>query len=311
VKLIFLGTPVFAVPTLRALVGAGHEMAAVITQPDRPRGRGMKLAPSPVKRTAIDLGLEVMQPEAVSSPPAIEEIRILEPEAAVVVAYGRILDRAFLDMPPLGCINLHPSLLPRHRGPTPIQSAILAGDRKTGVTTMVLDEGTDTGDILLRREVDISPEDTAGDLHDRLAEMGAELIVATLDTLQRGAAAPVAQDESKATVTRKLTKKDSIIDWTRPHEEICNLTRAMDPSPGCRTMLGGKDLKIWKVTPLEGYVQKAEPGVVMEARGGELIVRSGDSALKILELQPSGGRRMSAEEFLRGHEIKEGTMLGE
>jgi len=311
VKLIFLGTPVFAVPTLRALVGAGHEMAAVITQPDRPRGRGMKLAPSPVKRTAIDLGLEVMQPEAVSSPPAIEEIRILEPEAAVVVAYGRILDRAFLDMPPLGCINLHPSLLPRHRGPTPIQSAILAGDRKTGVTTMVLDEGTDTGDILLQREVDISPEDTAGDLHDRLAEMGAELIVATLDALQRGAAAPVAQDESKATVTRKLTKEDSIIDWTRPHEEICNLTRAMDPSPGCRTMLGGKDLKIWKVTPLEGYVQKVEPGVVMEARGGELIVRSGDSALKILELQPPGGRRMSAEEFLRGHEIKEGTMLGE
>ncbi len=309
-KLIFLGTPVFAVPTLRALVGAGHEMAAVITQPDRPRGRGMKLAPSPVKRTAIDLGLEVMQPEAISSPPAIEEIGILEPEAAVVVAYGRILDRAFLDMPPLGCINLHPSLLPCHRGPTPIQSAILAGDRKTGVTTMVLDEGTDTGDILLRREVDIFPEDTAGDLHDRLAEMGAELIVATLDALQRGAAAPVAQDESKATVTRKLTKEDSIIDWTRPHEEICNLTRAMDPSPGCRTMLGGKDLKIWKVTPLEGYVQKAEPGVVMEARGGELIVRSGDSALKILELQPPGGRRMSAEEFLRGHEIKEGTMLG-
>lgn len=309
-KLIFLGTPVFAVPTLRALVGAGHEMAAVITQPDRPRGRGMKLAPSPVKRTAIDLGLEVMQPEAISSPPAIEEIGILEPEAAVVVAYGRILDRAFLDMPPLGCINLHPSLLPCHRGPTPIQSAILAGDRKTGVTTMVLDEGTDTGDILLQREVDIFPEDTAGDLHDRLAEMGAELIVATLDALQRGAAAPVAQDESKATVTRKLTKEDSIIDWTRPHEEICNLTRAMDPSPGCRTMLGGKDLKIWKVTPLEGYVQKAEPGVVMEARGGELIVRSGDSALKILELQPPSGRRMSAEEFLRGHEIKEGTMLG-
>jgi len=310
VKLIFLGTPVFAVPTLRALVEAGHEMAAVITQPDRPRGRGMKLAPSPVKRTAIDLGLEVMQPEAISSPPAIEEIGILEPEAAVVVAYGRILDRAFLDMPPLGCINLHPSLLPCHRGPTPIQSAILAGDRKTGVTTMVLDEGTDTGDILLQREVDIFPEDTAGDLHDRLAEMGAELIVATLDALQRGAAAPVAQDESKATVTRKLTKEDSIIDWTRPHEEICNLTRAMDPSPGCRTMLGGKDLKIWKVTPLEGYVQKAEPGVVMEARGGELIVRSGDSALKILELQPPSGRRMSAEEFLRGHEIKEGTMLG-
>ncbi len=158
--------------------------------------------------------------------------------------------------------------------------------------------------------MDIFPEDTAGDLHDRLAEMGAELIVATLDALQRGAAAPVAQDESKATVTRKLTKEDSIIDWTRPHEEICNLTRAMDPSPGCRTMLGGKDLKIWKVTPLEGYVQKAEPGVVIEALGGELIVRSGDSALKILELQPPGGRRMSAEEFLRGHEIKEGTMLG-
>ncbi len=309
-KLIFLGTPAFSVPTLRALARAGHTVAAVITQPDRPRGRGLKLSPPAAKEAAIALGLTVIQPETVSSPPALDEIRTLMPEAAVVVAYGRILKREFLDLPPLGCINLHPSLLPRHRGPTPIQSAIMRGDERTGVTTMLLDEGMDTGDILLQREVEISPDETAGGLHDRLADIGAELIVETVEALGNGTAVPVPQDESMATTTRKLSKEYSIIDWNRSHEDIRNLTRALSPSPGCRTKLEARFIKIWKVAPAQGSFEKAGPGVVLKARNDELIVQSGGDALRIVELQPPGGRRMSAGEFMRGHAIREGTVLG-
>jgi methionyl-tRNA formyltransferase len=293
VKLIFLGTPVFAAPTLRAIAGTAHSIAAVITQPDRPSGRGMKPAAPPVKAAARELGLSVLQPETVSSPPILDEIRALEPQAAVVVAYGRILNRDFLDLPPLGCVNLHPSLLPRHRGPTPIQSAILSGDRRSGVTTMLLDEGVDTGDLLLQKAVDIPRDATAGDLHDELAEIGARLMIETLDALDRGEVEPSPQDESMATLTRKLTKEDSTIDWSRTHEEILNLARAMHPAPGCRTKLEGKDLKIWKVQPLKEHAEKAKPGAVLEACDERLIVQSGGRPIRILELQPPGGKRMS------------------
>jgi len=310
VKLIFLGTPLFALPTLKALARSAHETLSVITQPDRPRGRGMRLSPPPVKTAALELGLPLSQPEKVSSPPVLEEIRRLKPEAAVVVAYGQILKRDFLDLPPLGCINLHPSLLPLYRGPTPIQSAIIAGDRTTGVTTILLDEGIDTGDILLHREVEISRSDTAGSLHDTLALVGAELIVETLDALESGSVVPQPQDESKATLTKKLTKEDSAIDWTRSAEEIFNLTRGMDPIPGCTTVLKGDSLKIRKVEPLEDHARDASPGTVLSARGGDLIVQAGDATMRILEVQPPGGRRMSAEEFLRGRPIEEGAILG-
>lgn len=309
-KLIFLGTPDFALPTLKALVPTDHEIVAVITQPDRARGRGMNLAPPPVKTLALESDLPVLQPENASSPQALEEIRKLEPDAAVVVAYGQILKQEFLNMPSLGCINLHPSLLPRHRGPTPIQSAILAGDRKTGVSTILLDEGTDTGDILLQREVSIYDVDTAGTLHDRLANVGADLMIETLEFMGSPDFASHPQDESKATLTRKLGKKDSVIDWNQAAEEIHTLSRAMDPWPGCQTTFQGKNLKIWKIEPMEEDTGKGKPGEVLTSGGRDLIIKAGRGAISILELQLPGKRRMTAAEFMRGNAVEDGMVFG-
>ena len=270
----------------------------------------MQFAPSPVKTTALELGLTLMQPEKASSPSSLDEIRKVKPDAAVVVAYGQLLKPAFLELPPFGSINLHPSLLPRYRGASPIQSAIIAGESKAGVTTFLLNEAMDAGDILLQREVEISNGDTAGSLHDKLADIGAELLIESLEAIESRAISPRPQDESKVTVTRKLTKEDSLIDWTKPAEEIFNLIRALDPVPGGRTFFEGEPLKIRKVEPLEQREREGQLGEVLKARGGNLIVQTGDAALKILTLQPSGGRKMSAEDFLRGHTVNEGTVLG-
>lgn len=270
----------------------------------------MQLAPSPVKTLALELGLALMQPEKASSPSVLEDLRKLKPDASVVVAYGQMLKRGFLELFPHGSVNLHPSLLPRYRGASPIQSAIIAGDSTTGVTTFLLNEGMDAGDILLQREVEISGGDTAGSMHDKLAEVGADLLIESLDAMESRSVSPRSQDESKVTITRKLTKEHSLIDWTRPAEEIFNLTRALDPIPGSRTLFGEEFLKIWKVELLEKCATKGGAGEVLKARGSDLVVQAGDSALKILELQPAGGKRMSAEEFLRGHIVDEGTVLG-
>lgn len=309
-KLIFLGTPAFAVPTLEHLVRTRHEIRAVITQPDRPRGRGMELAASDIKTIAVDYDLPLMQPEDASSPPILEKIRDLGAECAVVVAYGQILKRDFLGLSPLGCINLHPSLLPRHRGPTPIQSAILAGEQETGVTTILLDEGMDTGDILLQKSVDISADDTAGMLHDRLAKVGAELVIETLEAIENRSVTPRRQDETKATVTKKISKEDSIIDWNQSPDRVRDQIRAMDPVPGGQTTLGGKVLKIWRAQLWEKPVEETEPGRVLTVMPDSIIVRAGDGALRILEVQRAGKRRMSMAEFLRGQKIAEGTLLG-
>jgi len=287
-----------------------HEIAAVLTQPDQPQGRGMQLAPSPVKTVAHELGLRVMQPEKASSPASLEEIRRLSPDSAVVVAYGQILKRDFLGLPPLGCINLHPSLLPRYRGPTPIQSAILAGEKTTGVTTMLLDEGMDTGPILLQREVEITDGDTAGTLHDKLADAGGDLMVETLDAMEEHSLTPRPQNDAQATITRKLEKKDGILDWSKSVESIRNLARALDPWPGCQTTYEGDILKIWRIEPYKIQAQTGTPGEVLIAEGRDLVVQAGDGAVRIAELQAPGKKRMSAEEFLRGHTITVGTTLG-
>lgn len=307
-NIIFLGTPLFAAPTLTRLAHTRHQILAVLTQPDRPGGRGMELSPPPVKTAAVALGFRVLQPERASSLPILAEIRKLSPDAAVVVAYGQLLTREFLGLPRFGCINLHPSLLPRYRGASPIQSAILAGDRKTGVTTMLLDEGMDTGPILLQREVEITDEDTAGSLHDKLAEAGAELMVETLDAVEYNAVIPRPQDEAHATITKKMQKADARIEWRKPAERIRNLVRAMNPSPGCWTTLDNEMLKVWRVEVCD-YPDEGRPGQVVSARD-ELVVQAGDRALHIIELQAAGSRRMTAGEFLRGHVIKEGTILG-
>jgi len=270
----------------------------------------MQLAPSPVKTLALELGLTLMQPEKASSPSVLDDLRALQPDASAVVAFGQMLKLGFLELFPRGSVNLHPSLLPRYRGASPIQSAIIAGDSTTGVTTFLLNEGMDAGDILLQREVEILRDDTAGSLHDKLAEIGAELLIESFDAIESHSVSPRPQDESQVVITLKIKKEQSLIDWTRPAEEIFNLARALDPIPGSRTLFGDEFLKIWKVEPLDEHAMEGAPGEVLKARGSDLIVQAGDSALKILEIQPAGGRRMPAEEFLRGHTVDEGTVLG-
>jgi methionyl-tRNA formyltransferase len=270
----------------------------------------MECAPSPVKETALKLDLSLMQPEKASVPSALAEIRRLKPDCAAVVAYGQILSRDFLALPQMGCINLHPSLLPRHRGPTPIQSSILADERKTGVTTILLDEGVDTGDILLQKDIDISEDDTTGSLHDKLADLGAGLMVETLDAVERRDITPRPQNESDATLTRKITKEDSIIDWNQSPREIFNRIRALDPTPGCQTKLGAEVLKVWKTRPCKQRTREAAPGEVLSVLRDSLVVKAGDGALHILEVQRAGKKRMTVEEFLRGQRVEVGMVLG-
>lgn len=309
-RIVFLGTPSFAVPTLEHLEQSRHEVLAVISQPDRARGRGLVPAPPPVKIAAANLDIPVLQPQKASSPEAVERIRSLTPDAAVVVAYGQILKRNFLFAPRQGCINLHASLLPKYRGPSPIQAAILAGDCETGVTTILLDETMDTGGILLQRAVRITREDTAGTLHDILAREGASLVVETLDALERGEIVPKPQDDTKATTTHKITKEDARIDWRRPPESIYNQVRAFNPWPGCETSLGSENLKVWKAAVAEDFDDLAKPGEVLPGGDCELLVAAGGGTVRILELQLAGGKKMTVEAFLRGHRIAPGTTLG-
>jgi methionyl-tRNA formyltransferase len=310
VRIVFLGTPSFAVPTLERLAQSRHKILTVLTQPDRPRDRGLTLTPPPVKAAASALNLPIIQPDKASSPQVVEKMHSLAPDAAVVVAYGQILKRNFLFIPRYGCINLHASLLPKYRGPSPIQAAILAGDKETGVTTMLLDEKMDTGQILLQRSIEIAEEDTAGTLHDKLADIGASLMVETLDKLERGEISPKRQDDTKATLTHKITKNDAKIDWRQPAEKIYNQVRAFNPWPGCETSLDGLILKIWKSAPAGKPEKAGEPGEVLIAEGEDLIIRAEDGSIRVLELQLAGGKRMRTQEFLRGHPIQPGAILG-
>ena len=270
----------------------------------------MELAPSPVKEAALKLNLPLMQPENASAPSVLAGIQELEPECAVVVAYGQILRRNFLEMPPRGCINLHPSLLPLYRGPTPIQSAILGDERKTGVTTMLLDEGMDTGDILLQSELEITEDDTAGTLHDKLAGAGAELMVETLGAIESDNITPRSQNEADATITQKIRKEDAVIDWKQSARAIFNRIRALDPMPGCQTSFRGETLKIWRARPCDEPGRDAEPGKVLSVAQDSLIVKAGDGALRLLEVQRAGKKRMPIGEFLRGQKVEEGMVLG-
>jgi len=309
--LVFMGTPQFALPSLRALHGAGYEIAAVYTRPDRPAGRGLRPRPPPVKELAQQLGLPVRQPESLRRPEALEELRALAPEVIVVCAYGQILRRPVLEIPPRGVLNVHPSLLPRHRGPSPIAAAILSGDAETGVTVMLMDEGMDTGPIIAQRSLPISPLDSAGSLAEKLSPLAAELLLETLPRWLRGEITPQPQDESRATVTRLLRKEDGAIDWALPAEEIWRRVRAFDPWPGAYTYLDGEQLHIWAAWPLEGD-SGAPPGTVValtpeqaqrvppEAGRTAFAVQTGRGLLAVLRLQRAGRRALTAEEFLRG-----------
>ncbi len=308
-RLVFLGTPEFAVPTLERIVEAGHEVAAVLTQPDRPKGRAQQLAASPVKQAALRLGLAVHQPDRIRTPEAIDFLRGLRADAMVVVGYGKIIPQAILDIPPLGILNVHASLLPKYRGAAPIQWAIASGETQTGVTTIEIDAGLDTGDILLQRETPIGPEETAIELGARLAVTGADLLVETLAGLRDGTVAARPQDSSNASLAPILKKEDGRIDWTQPASQIHNRVRGFLPWPGCHTKLRGKTLEIWKSRIAEPGA--GQPGSARAHHGRFLVSCGKDTTLEILELQLEGKKRMSAAPFLNGFQLVQNELLGE
>ncbi|HZT36336.1 MAG TPA: methionyl-tRNA formyltransferase [Bryobacteraceae bacterium] len=306
-NLVFLGTPAFATPTLERIVEAGHKVVAVYTQPDRPKGRGRKPAIPAVKEAALRLGLDVRQPERIRRPEVVAELAALAPEAMVVVGYGQIIPQAIIDIPRLGVINVHASLLPKYRGAAPIQWAIARGERITGVTTMRIDAGLDTGDMLLKWETEIGPEETAPELSARLAVAGADLLAETLARLEAGTLEPIPQNDAEATYAPMLKKEDGVIDWSMPAVEILNRVRGFLPWPGTYTTFRGRTFHVCKA-------RNADPGPPpgsMERRGRSLIVGCGGrTAIELLEVQLEGRKRMSAEAFLNGISLNAAEQLG-
>ena len=306
-KIVFMGTPDFAVPSLQALLDAGHEVCAVYTQPDKPQGRKQVLTAPPVKELALQQGIPVYQPATLKNEDEQAKLRALAPEAIIVVAYGKLLPKAVLDIPPRGCINVHGSLLPRWRGAAPIQWSVIAGDQKAGVTTMQMAEGLDTGDMLLTYETEIGARETAGELFDRLAQAGAALLVETLEKLD--SITPRPQDDSQSCYAHMLDKQMAVIDWTKSAHEIDCLIRGLSPWPIALTTLAGARLKIYAAEPVLGT---GKPGEVLESDPKKgLAVACGAGALALHEVQLVGGKRMKSADFLRGHAIDKGTMLGE
>ena len=308
-RIVFMGTPEFAVPSLKALAGSGEEVIAVVAQPDRPQGRGLKLSPPPTKVLAEERGIPVLQPPGIRTEAFLKELTELNPDVIVVAAYGKILPKPVLDLPPSGCINVHASILPKYRGAAPVNWAIARGEKITGVTIMRMDEGMDTGDILLTREVPIEDDDTGETLARKLSHAGAELLLIVLGNLKRGESRPRKQDDSHATYAPMLKKEDGRIDWTKPAREIRALIRGMLPWPGAFTLLDGKLLKIYKAAISEGQ-GKGKEGEVINAPQGVLRVNTGEGALDIIELQMEGGKRLSSRDFLLGRKIEPGTVLG-
>ena len=308
-RLVFLGTPEFAAPTLEAVAAAGHRLLEVVTQPDRPSGRGQPLAASPVKQAALRLGLPVYQPERIKHLEAGAHLAELGPDAMVVVGYGQIIPQSVIDIPPLGILNVHASLLPKYRGAAPIQWAIARGEMRTGVTTMRIDAGLDTGDILLQRATEIDAEETALELGARLAAMGAELLVATLAALEKGSIVPVPQDSTQATYAPLLKKEDGRIDWRRPAAEIHNRVRGLLPWPGSYAGFHGQRLHLWKTRPGAGAA--GAPGTLRAAKGRLWVACGGNSSLEVLEVQLEGRKRMPASAFLAGQHLSDNEVLGE
>lgn len=307
-RIIFMGTPEFAVPALKALHASRHDVVAVLTQPDRPKGRGRKLTPPPVKVAALELGYPVEQPVCIHKPDCLSFIKSKTPDLFVVIAFGRLLKSHHFAIPPHGIINVHASLLPRYRGPAPIQWALINGDRETGVTTMYMAEELDAGNMLLQARTTITTDDTAATLHDRLSEIGAPLLLDTLDQLAGNRLQPVQQDPAAVTYAPLLTKKDGQIRWDQPTKAIDAFIRGMTPWPGAFTFLGDLRLKIFKIRPAL-LPQPAPPGTVIPGFSDEIRVATGDGALSILELQSASGRRMAATDFLKGTAIIPGSQL--
>jgi methionyl-tRNA formyltransferase len=301
-NIVYAGTPEFAVSALRALVDAGHRVVAVYTQPDRPAGRGRKLRPSPVKEAATALGIEVRQPQSLRDDEAQAALRALAPDLMVVAAYGLILPAEVLAIPRLGCVNIHASLLPRWRGAAPIQRALLDGDAQTGVTIMQMDEGLDTGAMLARSATPITPEDTAGSVHDRLAELGAQALLEVLPALDAGSLRGEPQDASQATYARKLSKDEAGIDWALPAVQIARQVQAFNPWPVAETRFQGEPLKLLEARALD-RTAAAAPGTPLAATRDGIDIATGNGVLRILRLQVAGRRAQSAAEFINGRSL--------
>lgn len=308
-RAIFMGTPEFAVPTLQALIDH-HEVIGVVTQPDKQRGRGKKVQFPPVKEKAVEYNIPVYQPVRAKEEAFIETLRQLNPDVIVVVAYGQILPESILNIPKYGCINVHGSLLPKYRGAAPIQWAVLDGEEKTGITTMFMEKGLDTGDMLDKVEVVLDPKETAGTLHDKLMEAGADLLLETLKKLEAGTAVRTKQDDSKSCYAKMLSKEMGKIDFTKSANEIERLIRGMNPWPSAYTSMSGKTMKIWDADVVE-YQGNEKPGTIVDVTKDSILVAAGENALALKEIQLAGKKRMQVQAFLLGRSVEKGIVLGD
>ena len=307
--IVFMGTPEFAIPALESLDANGHNIVLVVTQKDRPKGRGKKVQPTPVKAKALELGLEVYQPESINSREVIDMLKGKSPDCIVVAAYGQILKKEILKLPRYGCINIHASLLPRHRGAAPINWALINGDEETGITIMEMDEGLDTGDILNTKKIPIEPEDDSQTLHDKLAQLGGQLIVETLANMEREMIIKVHQDDSLSTYAPRLSKDMGKIDWSSPGDDIINLVRGLKPWPSAYTSYMKQDIKVHKVRKIEKFSEEAA-GMVVKVSDDGIYVNCLDSCIIIEELQFPGKRKMQVSEYLRGNQFDCHVKLG-
>lgn len=309
-RIVFMGTPEFAVPSLVALLRSDDTVVGVVTQPDRPKGRGGALAAPPVKLVCQRESLPLMQPVKMKDPAFLEALRSWQPDLITVAAFGRILPPVILQMPPQGCVNVHASLLPKYRGAGPIQWAIINGEQETGITTMLMDEGMDTGAILLQERVSIKPDETAGELSARLAEIGGRLLVETIHRLKDGTVIPRPQDHTQATMAPLLTKENGLIDWKLDAVGIANRVRGMSPWPGAYTYAGQERWTIWHASATDRPAGMAVPGTIIEVTRDALLVATGGGLLAITELQPANSRRMTVAQYLAGHPLSPGLVLG-
>ena len=309
-KIVFMGTPDLSVTVLRAIVNSHHQVTAVVTREDKPKGRGKEVAEPPVKVYAKELGVPIFQPAKIKAEDAVAMLKTFDADIFVVAAYGQILSSEILSIPKYGCINVHTSLLPKYRGSAPIQWAIIEGETETGVTIMQMDEGMDTGDILFTKTVPIDANETGGSLHDKLADAGAELIVSALDAIEAGDVHPVKQDDSKATYAKMLNKNLGFIRFERSAAEISRLVRGLDPWPSTYTKYAGKILKIWSAQAFPENHKEA-PGTIVRVEQDAIVVNTTDGVLRITEVQLEGKKRMQVKDFLLGYQIKAGDTLGE
>ncbi|MBS0150199.1 MAG: methionyl-tRNA formyltransferase [Nitrospira sp.] len=308
-RIVFMGTPDFAVPSLEALLSSGDQVVGVVCQPDRPKGRGHQLVAPPVKLVAERAGISVLQPFKIRTPEFLQSLSSWQPDVIAVAAYGRILHAPILQLPPMGCVNVHGSLLPKYRGAAPVQWAVINGETETGITTMLMDEGMDTGAMLLQEKLEILPEDTAGTLAPRLAALGGRLLIDTLTQLKSGTLVPTKQDGHQATMAPLLKKEDGLIDWTLSATSLVNRVRGLSPWPGAYTFLGDERWNIWKaITQPSGTTDT--PGTIVAVNKQSILVATGEGLLEIREIQTANSKRMAVAQFLAGHRVAVGHQLG-